>query len=213
VNTLLFISGLSGGDTLDLLTSHPRSLVSGMLPPESDEPQSRNDLLQLEAHRIENRLLQLQQLRSGLPTQVQLAAGVEDIRVRHEEAQEQLIHMQSLSRESSVLCPAWGTIGQVSYQEGDRMVRGEKMLGILHSDRRYIMVCIAAEQVVKLQPGTHLSVDFEGHDECQGVVADLPVVTDGISTNQNNAVSVRIEPSGRGWPQVPIGSPVAVHVP
>ena len=206
VNALLFISGASGMTTLDSLTStQPAPLVTGMAPLDS-----HNSLLQLEAQSIESRLQSLEQLQSRLPAQVKRAAGVEHLRTQHQDAQKQLAQMESLSRETAVVCPAYGTIGQVRYQEGDRMLRDEIMIKILHTDRKYVVAHVPTAQIKELQPGIQVDVIFPGHDTCLGTITNLPMVADRNPVDGKSMASVRIESTGRSWPEIPIGSQVEV---
>lgn len=211
-NSLLFISGASGNSNLSSRTAQ-RKLAPVNETDTDDMPQTPADnLLHLEVQKVTARLQQLEQMRNQLPGQVRLAAGVESLRARYQQASSRLTRMQELSRETAVLCPGYGTIGRVRYRVGDRMAKGEVMLKIQHTDRRYLLVHAPADQLAELQPGLNVRVHFAEHDECQGVVANLPGVADKSVSNGRALTTVRIEPTGRCWPDVPIGSMAKVLV-
>ena len=164
-------------------------------------------LLEVEVQKNAARLKQLEQIRDHLPGQVRLAAGVESVRTRYRDAVTRLKEMQELNRESDILCPGYGRIAQVRYREGDRMAKGEVMLKIQHTDRRFVSVHAPSEYLGPLEPGTAVRVVFSGHDPCYGTVADVPIVANHALAN-SGVTLVRVEADSHGWPDVPIGSRV-----
>lgn len=200
INSLLFINGVSGGSTLNTLP---------LVVARQTSPDTQPGLLDKEARDIEARLQQLEQLQEDLPAQVQLAAGVENLRLLHQEAQDKLSHMESLSRETVVLSPGYGTIGQIEFSDGDQMARDEVMVRILHTDRCYVIVHTPADRIGELRPGHHVTVKFQDHDECQGIVANFPMV-DSQLAGTSQISSVRVNATGRAWPTVRPGSTVQV---
>lgn len=212
VNALLFMSGSSGATTLKSISSLTAPIMTARLPRRGDAWSVDSEVLRLEAETIRTRLQRLTQLRSELPAQVQLAAGVEHLRIRHRDAQKRLKLMESLSRETTVLCPAYGIIGQMRFQIGDRMKRDDVMVKILHRDRRFVIVHPPADQVAELQPGVRVAVLFPGRDDCQGVVADLPMIAGSTAADGTTVTAVRVESTGRNWPDLPVGSTVEVRI-
>jgi multidrug resistance efflux pump len=211
-NALLFISGASRMTTLDSPTSTPTAPLVTAIAPTITTLDSHNSLLLLETQSIESRLQNLEELVSRLPPQVIRAARVEHLRTEHQKAQERLAKMKSLSRETAVVCPAYGTIGQVHYNEGDRMVRDEIMIKILHTDRKYVVAYVPTSQIKELQPGTQVDVIFHGHDACLGTITNLPMITNSNPINGRSMASVRVESTGRSWPEIPIGSQIEVVI-
>ncbi len=210
VNGLIFMNGTSGSMTLDALSAQSSRMIPITLPESNLIIDLQGELLQLERQNIKVRMQRLEQLRFRLPAQVRRAAGVEILRSEHSVAQSRLVHMESLSRETAVLCPGYGIVSQVRYRAGDRMPRDEVMLKIMHPDRRYVVVHAPTEQIGKLEPGSRLAIFFPGHDKCQGVVANLPLIADTQLASGENMASFRIESFGRPWPELPIGRRVEV---
>jgi len=169
--------------------------------------------LEMELEKVSTRLELLEKLRNELPSQVRLVAGLEALQTQYDNATGRLKHMQNLSRESAVISPGYGTIGQMNYHEGDRMARGQIMLKILHTNRRFVIMQVPADTMPQIELGTHLEVTFEGHDACHGKVANVPMVADKAVARGQTTTTVRLEPVGRGWPEVPIGSRVSVALP
>ena len=216
-NGFVFI-GASGESTVEVPRPAPiPPAATAQLPvqPQSvklaSEPNSEG-MLTVEARSVEARLQQLEALRLVLPEQVRRAAGVESIRVQHDEANEKLKEMKTVSREIAVLCPAYGKVGQVRYKAGDTMSAGEVMLKILHSDRRYVLLTVPTRRVTEIQPGTVVDLVFPGDQYYHGKVSNLPMLAETAIPGGQSLVTVRVEPTGRLWPEIPIGSQVDVLV-
>ncbi len=177
----------------------------------ASEPNT-DGILNVEARSVELRLERLEELREILPQQVRRAAGVEGIRVRHDEATARLKEMKTLSREIAVLCPAYGKVGQIRYKAGDTMSSGEVMLKILHTDRRYVILNVPTRRVNEIQPGTIVELVFPGDQYYRGKVSNLPMLAETSIPGGQSLVTVRVEPTGRLWPEIPVGSQIDVLI-
>lgn len=211
-NGLLFI-GSSGDSVLDGV---PRAQPLAI--PAAEEQKmvlaseaSTESVLSVESASVELRLTRLEELREVLPQQVQRAAGVESIRVQFDDAAQRLSTMETLSRNVAIECPGYGKVGQVRYRPGDTMATGEVMLKILHTERRYIMLNVPTRRVNEIEPGTPVELIFPGNAQYNGKVVNLPMLAD-VSTNGRSLATVRVEPSGRLWPEIPIGSEIDVVI-
>ena len=231
-NSLLFLSGASGESStgfyqpqvLHIEQPAPTPQVTASVPapqtspavsgvreftfkPASEAAESTS-ALEVEARGIELRLQRLEELQRDLPQQVRRAAGVENIRLQHEEAVQNLEKMKELSRDIAVVCPAHGKVGQVRYKTGDTMQAGEILAKILHTDRRFVLVSVPTHRVNEIEPGTVLDLTFPGSQKCQGRVVNLPMLAETSIPGGQTLASVRVEPLGKLWPEIPIGSQI-----
>lgn len=216
-NGMVFI-GASGESTIGLPTTpvveRPQPLPEPAIPTPvklASEPNAE-EMLNVEAQSVELRLARLEELRNTLPDQVRRAAGVEGIRVQYDEAAQRLKEMQTLSRDIAVLCPAYGKVGQVRYKAGDTMSQGEIMLKILHSDRRYVVLNVPTRRVNEIEPGMFVDLIFPGDDYYRGRVSNLPMLAETTLPSGQSLVTVRVEPTGRLWPEIPVGSQIDVLI-
>ena len=152
----------------------------------------------------------LESVRLSLPNTVSEAVGVTSLNVHLSEAAQQLHAMKTVSREINVESPVYGTVGQVRYRQGDDMQPGEVMVRILHTDRRYIMVYLPSRRVHEMQPGHEVELMFPGSQEYRGQIVEIPMLAEATSGSGDSLAAVRIEPAGRLWPAVPVGSQVDV---
>ena len=158
-------------------------------------------------HSEETRLLSL---REALPSTVNEAMGVTSLKEQLDDATSHLETMKSVSREIHVNAPVYGVVGQVRYRQGDDLPNGEIMVRILHTDRRYIMVHLPTRRVTEMQAGQEVELMFPGNQEFRGQIVDVPMLADTIGSSGDTLAAVRIEPVGRLWPMIPVGSQVDV---
>lgn len=161
----------------------------------------------LKLHSEETRLLSL---REALPSTVNEALGVTSLKEQLDEATSHLETMKSVSREIHVNAPVYGVVGQVRYRQGDDLPNGEIMVRILHTDRRYIMVHLPTRRVTEMQAGQEVELMFPGNQEFRGQIVEVPMLADTTGSTGDTLAAVRIEPVGRLWPMIPVGSQVDV---
>lgn len=152
----------------------------------------------------------LEVVRTTLSAIVKEAVGATTIQAEYLEASQKLESLKTVSREVIVHCPVYGTVGQVRYRIGDDMQTGEVMLRILHPDRRYVTAYLPTRRVYELRLGQEVELQFPGNQEFRGQVVDIPLVADVIGHTGDTQAAVRIEPVGRLWPYVPVGSQIDV---
>ncbi|MCP4787578.1 MAG: hypothetical protein GY903_13515 [Fuerstiella sp.] len=169
-----------------------------------------NSILSIEARNVEMRLQKLEELRELLPQQVRRAAGVESIRVQFDEASQRLVELKALNRDVEVICPKHGKIGLLRYKVGDTMSTGEVMLRILHTDQRYILLNVPTHRVNEIEPETSVVLIFPGNERYRGKVCTLPMLAETAESGDQSVATVRVEPSDKLWPEIPIGSQIDV---
>ena len=209
VNTLLFISGRTDLSTFETVKADTPTFSELKSVPQDDV---QNTLLQAEVDGLRRRGQRLEQLKKELPDQVRAVAGVSRLAVQLVTAEDILSNMRRVSRQVDVLCPSYGTVSQVNFRVGDQMERGEELAKILHTNRRFVIVRAPTRRLHELQPGSEVRLAFPGHDDCAGIVQDVPMLAEGESSSGESHVSVRVEATGRYWPELPIGSQVDVFL-
>lgn len=213
VNSLLFISGESNTSTINSSPKLIPAPATRLRPTAVSSSGSTPDTGQrVESRSVELRLQQLEDLKVSLPQQVRKAAGVESLRTQHAAEARKLAELNALSRDVAVLSPAYGTVGQVRYREGDTMSSGEIMLKILHTDRRYVQVYVPTTQIADIQPGDSVDLIFPGKQKYRGKVGNVPLLIESQSIADEGLASVRVEPVDKLWPSLPIGSRIDVVI-
>ncbi|MEO2012959.1 MAG: hypothetical protein ABGZ53_01175 [Fuerstiella sp.] len=209
LNAMIFMSGESGESSVEVHRPPRRPSPVDSRAISSSEGDG-NSILSIQARDVEIRLQKLEELRDLLPQQVRRAAGVESIRMQFEEASQRLVELKALNRDVEVICPKYGKIGQVRYRVGDTMSTGEIMLKILHTDQRYVLVNVPTHRVNEIEPDTSVVLIFPGNERYRGKVCTLPMLAEAPESGGQSVATVRVEPSDKLWPEIPIGSQIDV---
>lgn len=159
---------------------------------------------------LQSEQTRLEAVKTSLPTTVGEALGMTALKTHLEDQSATLEKMKSVSRDVVVESPVYGVVGQVRFRKGDDLPAGEIMLRILHTDRRYIVVHLPTRRVHEMEPGHEVELLFPGNEAYRGQVVDKAMVADSTAENGETLAAVRIEPVGRVWPTVPVGSQVDV---
>lgn len=188
--------------------AEPLRIAMAPAPTVSDSPTLTSAEPMIESLRSE--ASRLEAVRSSLPTTVAEALGMTALKTTLSDASEQLEKMKSVSRDVVIESPVYGVVGQVRFRQGDDLPEGEIMLRILHTDRRYIVVHLPTRRVHEMEPGYEVELVFPGEESYRGQVVDKAMVADITGENGDTLAAVRIEPIGRVWPTIPVGSQIDV---
>ncbi len=164
----------------------------------------------------EQQLDRLRKLDQELPNKVRVSAGVELALTRLTQTREELAALELQHDALLIKSPSHGVIGAVHHQPGDVIQPGETILEIFDDDRRHLTALIPSTAVAKLLPGTKLTLIFPARQKRIGLVAAIPpqvMPSDDMDSMNDSQVAVRIEPAGKLWPKLPVGSRVKVQVP
>lgn len=152
----------------------------------------------------------LRALSDSLRTTVREATGAAALKDQLDEAARHLDDMKSMSQEILVKAPVYGVVGQIRFRQGDDLPNGEIMLRILHTDRRYIKVHLPTRRIHEMEAGQEVELVFPCDQNFRGRVIDVPMLADAVNQSGDSVTTVRIEPIGKLWPMIPVGSQVDV---
>ena len=154
-------------------------------------------------------------LRDRLPNQIRSAHGVEVASRQLAHARITLTRLKDRGQRLVLTAGAHGTVGDHLKQPGDRVQTGEQIVELYDRERQHIDLPVPSRQIDRYPVGTLVRLRFAGSMRCRGRVAIVPPHTEqGVETPTGHAplVRVTIEPIGKLWPDVPIGSAVEVEV-
>lgn len=156
----------------------------------------------------EKRLEELKLLQADLPARIHKAFGVDTAASRLEAAKSKLAALQAREAVHDVVCGNYGTLGNYRHRIGDVVKAGDEIVEVRDMSQRYLIVDVPANKLAQVLQSEHVKLRFPGGEKFEGKVGariDQPSgSTDGDTT------AVRIEPAGKLWPDVPLGSAVEV---
>lgn len=162
----------------------------------------------------EQQLKRLRDLQQGLPERVRVSAGVELAETRLTQARGELAGLEKQRDALTIVSSAHGLVGRIHRQPGDLVSPGDAMIELLDDERRHLIASIPSSAATRLQPGTRVELVFPGEQNRIGLVAAIPphAVPANPLAALDSQVEVKVEPAGKLWPKLPVGSRVQVHV-
>lgn len=159
----------------------------------------------------EHHIAELEKLRKNLPEMIRKAAGVDVAEARLAQVTEQLEALNKQKAAMSVTSPGHGIVGSYSKHVADPVGVGEALVTIHDRERPFVEVDVPSREIIKLQVGQTLRLDFAG-DEHTGRVEFICPQAHNRNGDADSWITVRVRPAGKLWPEVPIGSAVAVRM-
>jgi len=157
----------------------------------------------------DQRIERLERLRSELPDKVRSAAEIERVQARLQQCETQLQQSQQRSTSPCVVSHGFGTVVRQHGVPGDRLQAGDPIVTLLDRHRCYVAVDVPSDLVGRFVEDSTVVLVFAAGLEREGRLRTIPLRTSpGQST-----IRVQIEPTGKLWPRVPIGSEIRVRVP
>jgi multidrug resistance efflux pump len=214
-----------GGDSPIQLTSTEELFLTLQAPQFRSEEQQLRAALKEEASRnaaevldaqitlCDQRLAELRQLSARLPNKVKQAAGLERARNTLQAAEQELTRLEMQPQRVTLSAPSFGVVGVFRQAVGTSVVRGATIVELLDLDRPFLIVKVPSVQLHRFAPGVEVTIQFPGDVKRSGRVTSIPPQTYTETTSPDDApIAVRIDPTGKLWPRVPVGSAVEVIV-
>ncbi len=170
--------------------------------------------LQKQLTRIDARLKELNGLDAALENKVRVAAGVEVAHQRQTQIEAELAALEAQQASLTIQSTTCGLVGVWARQPGDHLAAGELVVELLDDAQVSLAAALPSRSLGKIQSGQTVELLFPGDLRLKGVVGDLPPQVTTTSTSaEDSSLSVRISPTGKLWPKLPVGTRVSVVVP
>jgi multidrug resistance efflux pump len=165
----------------------------------------------------EARLQQLRGLKAELPARIREKSGVSVAGERLAQAQAELARCEAQQSGLTITSPAVGAVGVFRKQAGDHVLPGDAIVELLDDVQRWIVVDVPSAQIRDFTIGRKLDLVFPGADRRTGKVFSIapqaqPRVPGTSPALGDALIAVHVEPCGKTWPELPIGSQVEVRL-
>lgn len=161
----------------------------------------------------EHRLKTLAVLELDLETKIRAASGVDVNEARLNGARQEFAALEGQRKELTIESPTYGTIGDVRFQSGDRAPNGGTLIEILDNTQPHVIAHLPSGAATHVRQGAKVSLIFPSNDRRIGIIAEIPPQATVASGTTDSYLAVKIEPAGKLWPKLPIGSNVKVLLP
>ena len=125
---------------------------------------------------------------------------------------QELAILEAQSKELTMVSPTYGTIGDVHRQSGETVSSGGILVEILDDSLPFVIAQLPSGTASRMHKGCKITVVFPMDQHRIGIVSSIPPQTTAFAGASESVVAVKIEPAGKLWPKVAIGSSVRVKL-
>jgi multidrug resistance efflux pump len=159
----------------------------------------------------------LNELRGKLPEQIQRSTGVDVAEARVSQAEAELEELLGQETGLTILSPALGKVGVFQVKRGDHLRPGTPIVELLDASQRFIVAHVPSQQITYYTINTRVTLEFPGDQFCEGRVYSIapqaePQANVPVVIGHDAPIAVHIEQVGEAWPELPMGSRVAVQL-
>ncbi|REJ71678.1 MAG: HlyD family efflux transporter periplasmic adaptor subunit [Planctomycetota bacterium] len=219
----MWSDALSGFETVlfDQGDSAFKSLVAGARIPNSQRMHAMlrmelaSNAIDVSAAQVEicdEQLRRLEELKQRLPAYVSEQAGVDVAEKNLSRARAELARLESRQTSLTIASTAIGQVGVFQTRPGDHVRPGDPIVELLDPARRWLIVDVPSSRITEFTPDRAVELVFPGDEERTGRVHSIAPQAFTCRDGSEATVSVRVEQSGKVWPDLPIGSHVAVRL-
>jgi len=158
----------------------------------------------------EQRLTKLELLEKEIEAKIRASSGIDVAETRCQGAKQELVALEQQVKDLTLTSPTYGTIGDIKLQPGDRVSSGATLIEILDDLQPHVIAQIPSIATSKVRQGSNVVLIFPSNEKRLGVIASIPKQTVSIVGSSDSFLPVKIEPAGKLWPKMALGSNIKV---
>jgi multidrug resistance efflux pump len=160
----------------------------------------------------EEQMAELKAIQKKLPDQIRLAMGVEVMMNRLDRVKGEIKQLESQREALQLKAGRYGVVGIFDKEVGDPIKKGAPIVELFDKEHPYLLVEVPSRKICLFNKGTELKVVFSGNIKGKGIVhkiSEQAVQKPGV---RESVILVYVEPAGRLWPDLPMGTTVDVSL-
>lgn len=158
----------------------------------------------------EDRIAKLRTLREKLAGSIFASQGLVELKQQKKLLTARLNHQPNESKIRIGQAESYGVVRKISSRRGGSYSKGESLVEIVNPDHRFLVLQISRVDLQFFPTGKEVEIDFGELRPFLGKVsADVGPVPSAKSL-KDDLLSIVIEPTGKPWPQLSLGTPVHV---
>jgi len=175
------------------------------------ESENRAETLKARIELCQNRLKIVRDRKEQVLKQYEVAVGVPQIQKQLELAKSHQADLQTKADNETISSPKYGLTGNIPHQVKDVIKAGDVLVEVFDRDHEFVEAHLPARFAGSLKPGDTVQVHFPENVVRDGQVETIPPET-SRSDKDESEITVRVLPTGKVWPYLPIGSTVQISV-
>ncbi len=160
----------------------------------------------------EEQMAELKSVQKKLPNQIRLAMGVEVMMNRLERVKSELKQLESQREALLLKSGGYGMVGHFEKEVGDPVKKGTRIVELFDKENPFLVVEVPSRKINLFKMGAEAKIIFSGNRKAKGIVqkiSEQAIHNPGI---HESLILVYLEPVGRLWPELPVGSTVDVFL-
>ena len=160
----------------------------------------------------EEQMAELKAIQKKLPDQIRLAMGVEVMKNRLERVKSEITQLESQREALLLKAGRYGVVGIFDKEVGDPIQKGTPIVELFDKEHPYLVVEVPSRKISLFNKGTEVKVAFSGNIKGKGVVHKISEQAIQKPGLRESVILVYLEPAGRLWPDLPMGTTVDVSL-
>ncbi|WP_298868437.1 HlyD family efflux transporter periplasmic adaptor subunit [uncultured Gimesia sp.] len=160
----------------------------------------------------EEQMTELKAIQKKLPKQIRLAMGVEVMMNRLDRVKSELKQIESQRDALLLKATGYGKVGIFEKEIGDPVRKGAPIVELFDKEHPFLIVEVPSRKINLFNKGTEVKIAFSGNKKGTGIVQKISEQAIQKPGLRETVIQVYLEPSGRLWPDLPMGSTVDVSL-
>lgn len=182
----------------------------------NESARSALEIVEAQRELCEQRLAALRELRDSLEQQVTAAHGLAALEAERTEIESESRALADSGAERVIASPGYGTISRLGVTPGAEVEFGDEVVVVVDRARTFIELPVPSGQLERYPAETTVRVEFPGGERRTGtVVSANPERVVRRDESDDPAAEtwflLRVEPTGKLWPDAPLGTTLHVR--
>ncbi|MFK7778992.1 MAG: HlyD family efflux transporter periplasmic adaptor subunit [Gimesia sp.] len=160
----------------------------------------------------EEQMAELKAIQKKLPKQIRLAMGVEVMMNRLERVKGELRQLELQRDALLVKAGGYGIVGRFEKEVGDSVKKGAPIVKLFDKEHPFLIVEVPSRKISLFKKGTEVKITFSGNRKGKGIVQKISEQAIQKTGVGESVILVYLEPAGRLWPDLPMGSTVDISL-
>lgn len=160
----------------------------------------------------EEQMAELKAIQKKLPNQIRLAMGVEVIMNRLEQVKSEIKQLEFQREGLQLKAGRYGMVGNLEREIGDPVQKGAPIVELFDREHPFLIVEVPSRKISLFNEGTEVKIDFSGNTKGKGIVRKISEQAVQKPGTSESMILVHVEPAGRLWPELPIGTTVDISL-
>lgn len=188
---------------------NPRTEIQSIL--QEAEAENRAETLKARIELCQNRLTIIRSRKDQVVKQYESAVGVPQIEKQLAQVRQQRDDLSQKSEPETMQSRRYGITGSIARQPNEEVKAGDVLLEVFDRDHEFLEAHVPARLASVLKPGAIVLVHFPDDVTREGQIEAIPPETSRTSKNESD-ITIRVLPTGKVWPYLPVGSTVDVSI-